>query len=562
MNAEKLNQSLSEIIYCADEKVLARGRDYYASGQIKGVILAPDGIFNAEVNGSEGELYHVFITIENDAVVDFGCDCPYDWGDVCKHIVAVCLAIQNGNYKKTRKSSAKNDLNTRALLNNVTSEQLKEFVIAHAERDLQFKNELQLAFGKPDIGQIMAEIKERVRDVMRGRTQYGSIESGDCRAICAAFDKILEQAQARLAQGHAGVAFSIAMHILLKSAHVAAITDSPGTAEDICHAALEVIEQCCARATDEADKKLIFDTCVKEAKNKAFEEGWSGWYYDVVRSAARFVTKKNAAKLSGALNDFSRRQTRESAGETLARLEITRYLDGEEAYEAAIQANLHVPEVRRLAMRHAIEKKDYTCAIALCEEFIAQDENRQYHWLRDWYEVLFGIHGMAGDTQAQIALARELLLERQEGPWYPVLKDLLQSQKLWAQEYPSLLAQCAAKLPAWLYMRILHEEKEARLLLDAVRMQPDSVFEYGAFLAKQYPAEVQALLLSQIKRQVQGMEGRSGYKKFCANLKLLAEAGGKEQALAMITEYRAKYPRRTALLEELAKVEGKLGKSG
>jgi hypothetical protein len=58
------------------------------------------------------------------------------------------------------------------------------------------------------------------------------------------------------------------------------------------------------------------------------------------------------------------------------------------------------------------------------------------------------------------------------------------------------------------------------------------------------------------------MEGRSGYRKFCANLKLLAEAGGKEQALVMIGDYRAKYPRRTALLEELAKVERKLGEGG
>ena len=306
MNAEKFNQSLTETIHRADSKVLARGRDYYASGQIESVVLASDGRFEADVNNSEGEPYRVFITIENDAVVDFGCDCPYDWGDVCKHIVAVCLAIQNGDYKKTRRPSAKNDLNTRALLSSVTPEQLKEFVVAHAERNLQFKNELRLAFGKPDIGQIMTEIKERVRDAMRGRTQYGSIESGDCRAICGAFDKILEQAQTRLAQGHAGVAFSIAMYILLKSAHVAAITESPGTAEDVCHAALEMIEQCCAQATDDADKKLIFDTCVKEAKNKAFKEGWGGWYYDAVRSAARFVNKKNAAKLDGALNDFSK----------------------------------------------------------------------------------------------------------------------------------------------------------------------------------------------------------------------------------------------------------------
>ena len=54
------------------------------------------------------------------------------------------------------------------------------------------------------------------------------------------------------------------------------------------------------------------------------------------------------------------------------------------------------------------------------------------------------------------------------------------------------------------------------------------------------------------------MEGRSGYKKFCANLKPLAEVGGKEKALAMQREAREKYPRRRALLDELAKLETKL----
>ena len=165
---------------------------------------------------------------------------------------------------------------------------------------------------------------------------------------------------------------------------------------------------------------------------------------------------------------------------------------------------------------------------------------------------------MAGNTQAQIVLARKLLLEHQDGPWYPVLKKLLQAQAVWKQEHQALLKQCAAKLPAWLYMRILRDEKEAELLLEAVRSQPDCVFEYGAFLMKQFPEEVQALLLPQIKAQAEGMEGRSGYKKFCANLKLLAEAGGKEQAFELIAQARANYPRRRALLDELTKLETKL----
>ena len=100
MNAEKFNQSLTETIHRADSKVLARGRDYYASRQIESVVLAPAGRFEADVNSSEGEPYRVFITIENDAVVDFGCDCPYDWGDVCKHIVRCAWPFRTETTKK------------------------------------------------------------------------------------------------------------------------------------------------------------------------------------------------------------------------------------------------------------------------------------------------------------------------------------------------------------------------------------------------------------------------------------------------------------------------------
>lgn len=308
MPAEKLTQSLNDLIHSTDDKIIERGREYYRGGYIENLTLSPDGRFAAEVSGSQGEIYRVFITIENDAFVDFGCDCPYDWSDVCKHIVAVCLAIQNGSYKKTRKPAQKNDLDTRSVISNIPSEKLKEFVIKYAENDIQFKNELFLNFAKPEVDLVIDELKERVRAAMSGRTHYGYIDYSDCNYICNEFDKILEQADARIDQGHPAIAFSMAMLILLKSANMASSADSSsGALTGTINYSLDIIDKCCESAEAETDKKLIFDKCVKEAKNKIFD-GWDEWAYAILRSGARFVTEKNLRKIEDTLSVLREKQ--------------------------------------------------------------------------------------------------------------------------------------------------------------------------------------------------------------------------------------------------------------
>ena len=49
----------------------------------------------AEVSGSEDEPYLVDIDFDEDGEVEaWNCDCPYDWGPVCKHTVAALLAVR------------------------------------------------------------------------------------------------------------------------------------------------------------------------------------------------------------------------------------------------------------------------------------------------------------------------------------------------------------------------------------------------------------------------------------------------------------------------------------
>jgi uncharacterized Zn finger protein len=70
-----------------EKKILDRGLDYYKQECIEDVDVLGNGEFSAIVEGSDS--YEVFVKIENEKVTEYTCTCPYDYGDVCKHIVAV-----------------------------------------------------------------------------------------------------------------------------------------------------------------------------------------------------------------------------------------------------------------------------------------------------------------------------------------------------------------------------------------------------------------------------------------------------------------------------------------
>ncbi len=76
----------------ASPESMRRGQEYYFGGRVDSLALRDD-ILTATVRGSDIEPYTVRAIVRDGAFVNVSCTCPYDWGDWCKHIVAVALAI-------------------------------------------------------------------------------------------------------------------------------------------------------------------------------------------------------------------------------------------------------------------------------------------------------------------------------------------------------------------------------------------------------------------------------------------------------------------------------------
>lgn len=122
-----------------EERIVERGYEYYHSDTIATFQNLGDKEFSAVVWGSSE--YSVFIKLGyKNTVIEHSCDCPYDWGDFCKHEVAVLYYIKfNEEHLRDGKPS-KSLLDIQKELKNYNKPELINFVMNLAKRDRNLQN--------------------------------------------------------------------------------------------------------------------------------------------------------------------------------------------------------------------------------------------------------------------------------------------------------------------------------------------------------------------------------------------------------------------------------------
>ena len=120
-----------------ENKIVGRGLSYYKGGDVKRLEKVSADEFSAVVFGTEK--YSIFVKLNGETIIEHECDCPYDYGNVCKHKVAVFYAIRNGNF-----SDLSDKLN--ALLANLHESSLRKYVANLLKTDAKFRREFLREF--------------------------------------------------------------------------------------------------------------------------------------------------------------------------------------------------------------------------------------------------------------------------------------------------------------------------------------------------------------------------------------------------------------------------------
>ena len=102
-----MNIPLDEFEQHIDEDILKRGLQYFKKGYVTSVDELSGGEYEAIVEGND--TYIVQLQVKNGSVIACNCTCPYDWGPVCKHEVAVMFYLQQDELglKAKKKSTTK-----------------------------------------------------------------------------------------------------------------------------------------------------------------------------------------------------------------------------------------------------------------------------------------------------------------------------------------------------------------------------------------------------------------------------------------------------------------------
>lgn len=121
----------SELVALATPEVQERGYALFSRGMVlEGTRQGRR--YSARVEGSAPYPYRTWIDLEKR---DWGCSCPYSWGPVCKHVVAVAYAIQEAPEIFQAKRKRKKSANPKGLaLQELSDEDLLELLWELAEQ--------------------------------------------------------------------------------------------------------------------------------------------------------------------------------------------------------------------------------------------------------------------------------------------------------------------------------------------------------------------------------------------------------------------------------------------
>jgi len=209
---------------------------------------------------------------------------------------------------------------------------------------------------------------------------------------------------------------------------------------------------------------------------------------------------------------------------------------------------------RKLEIAIQMERGDYHAVIKLAEAGEKQDQRYLGLVLR-WKKARYEAYKQLGQGNEQVILAKELL-HQGEYEYYDELKALDGGDP--HEFYKNMVAELKQS-KGWgakeIYLRLIAEHHDVAEMMDYVRINPTMIEHYASGLLPHYTEEVSQLYHAYIMNMAASASNRSNYYKVCQTIKRYKKLVGKEASASLIAELEAKYPKRTAFLDELNRIK-------
>ena len=562
---------LDQFEQVVDEKILQRGLTYFKKGHVHELEEVSPNTYEAIVEGTED--YTVCLTVENDVLTEYSCDCPYDLGPVCKHVAAAIFALKEDELGLTKKvantgnatkSGAKKGKSVAAqvdeLLNKASMDELKELIRAEAVNNAVFRNRVFANLEHYNENVSKEHYQKQLRSMIRSATdRYGFIDWSKARALGRAVDELLDSAKKQMAHGNyqkAVMVFFAVVEEMIEA--LEGSDDSYGEIGECLDEAFCQLDEMASKCDSSEVRKQMFDFCVEQYEKGRFEE-WD-WHIDLLSLAAQLIETDGDFNRVMALTEREQKSEWRNEEIQMIRYGLLVSRKGQDVADQFLEQNMGNSRFREMAIEKALEQKNYAKAVKLAEDGVKADQKDKPGLAKKWYDWLLKIAQAQNDTPRIIEYARYLLIDnfRNEQDYFQILKDHVTPED-WESVVDGIVQEIKTKRRWYdkgLVASIFIKEEKWDKLWELVNEEPDlaTIEQYESYLSKLYSGAIVDLYATRILDYLDRNMSRDHYQTACRYIRRMIKLGGKMKADRLIAQLRSLYARRPALMQELDKV--------
>lgn len=551
-----------------DETILKRGLEYFEQGYVSEFTTIATNEYEAIVEGSED--YTVNLIIENDIVVSHFCTCPYDFGPVCKHEVAVLFYLLQNELnlsenkpkkkKEQKKLTVENQIKT--ILNSIDQDALQKFIIEQCKQDKKFRNYFLVTFGHINQKLDAEFYRNQIKEIVNAASdKHGFIDWHNMKYLTRALEPLVEKLESYKLSNNFDQAFFLSAVLLEEMTKtIQNADDSNGDIGYFVDTAVEALHDIVSSDNlDSTLKKEIFEYCIQIYNKKLFS-GWD-WHLGILEIAEKLAEdEKDADLLISCLNKTDSDYQRERAQMSILKL-LHQYKTQKEVSQF-IEDNLSNSRIRKMEIQKAIEDKNFEYAKKLCKDGIETDKISKPGLAIDWYRFLLKIAQAENDISEIIKQATYLFVNdsRSEEDYFEIMRKNTPAER-WNSDIEKLVNHIKTQSKnTWnargLIRKIYIKQQWWNRLFELLKQTEslENIETEEQYLAKDYASELIQMYSNRLKNYVEKFIGREHYQKACRYLRRMKKLGGETEVNSLIEHFRKTYPMRKALLDELNKV--------
>lgn len=554
--------------------ILERGYDYYLENTVENIDISED-IIRADVIGSED--YEVEISVNNGEVTDMYCSCPYALdGKNCKHMAAVLYKWSEDAGEEEAAKKVNTELFQPAytinaykkkvaaveeLVSGATEEEVRSFLVAVlAEEEkllLRFHNTINKQVTRKDIDNYIRQV-DVIADRYLGRNQFISYYEAD--GFISELEEIIDEDVRRMIDNNKYLsAFEVMNYIFVLIGDVDMDDSDGGTgmlADRIYQLWLELLVKVSAE-----EKKKMFDWFTSHLDGSVID--YLEEYIEQIIMGEFDEKEYEQEKLDFIQKMIARSECKDSdwSIDYAVGKWAVRYLEFLKVQNASKKQIKEICKkywnnstVRRYYIDICMKNKEYDHVLQVLDECILLD--KQYRGLISEYsEKKKEIYLLQGNKSAYIEQLWKLVLEHEAGN-LDLYRELKKQYSV--DEWLIKREEIFKKLPAYAHVeRLYKEEKLYDRLLTFVLNSPGLYIlqEYEKVLKKEYPEQILGKYKDEVNKMAMHTSDRKHYAHLVSLLRKMQHMkGGVKLVEEIVTEWKAKYKNRPAMMDELRKL--------